>query len=141
MSKPIAVSEVFKTIQGEGKFIGVPTIFVRTGGCDYRCSWCDTLYAVLPEYKSEWKSMSASEVFAEVQRLSPEPILITLSGGNPVIQPLKPLLDLGHQHGYTFCAETQGSALCSWLNDLDYLTVSPKPPSSDMTTNWRRLDK
>ncbi len=141
MSKPITISEIFgPTIQGEGKFIGQPTVFVRIGGCDYRCSWCDTLYAVLPEYKSEWKPMSAEDIMWKVQNLSPYPILITLSGGNPAIQPLKPLLDLGHARGYTFCMETQGSTMCPWLNSLDYLTVSPKPPSSGMTTNWERLD-
>lgn len=140
MSKTIAVSEIFKTVQGEGKFIGTPTIFVRTGGCDYRCSWCDTLYAVLPEYKDDWKPMDAESVFREIRRLSPKPILLTLSGGNPALQPFKPLLDIGHHHGYTFCMETQGSTLCSWRNDLDYITVSPKPPSSGMKTNWKRLD-
>jgi 7-carboxy-7-deazaguanine synthase len=44
---PIRISEIFgPTIQGEGVLIGLPTVFVRTGGCDYRCSWCDSLHAV-----------------------------------------------------------------------------------------------
>src|SRR5581483_8718659 len=55
---------------------------------------CDTLYAVLPEHKSEWYPMTTEEVFAEVQRLSGnKPILVTLSGGNPAIQPLGDLID------------------------------------------------
>ena len=92
----ITISECFGvTIQGEGALIGKPTVFVRTGGCEYRCSWCDTLYAVLPEHKDEWKPMKTEEVFAEIQRLSPTPILVTLSGGNPAIQPLGDLIDLG----------------------------------------------
>src|SRR5689334_14548897 len=88
--KTILISEIFgPTIQGEGALIGKPTVFVRTGSCDYRCSWCDTLYAVLPEYKSDWRSMTTEEIFAEVQCLSGhKPILVTLSGGNPAIQPL-----------------------------------------------------
>jgi len=46
----IRISEIFgPTIQGEGPLIGTPTVFVRTAGCDYRCTWCDTLYAVLPD--------------------------------------------------------------------------------------------
>ena len=46
----LPVVEVFgPTIQGEGELAGVPTAFVRFGGCDYRCSWCDSLFAVLPE--------------------------------------------------------------------------------------------
>jgi 7-carboxy-7-deazaguanine synthase len=59
MKERIRISEIFgPTIQGEGPLIGRPTVFVRTGGCDYRCSWCDTLYAVLPEYRDEWKLMT-----------------------------------------------------------------------------------
>ena len=85
----IAVSEIFgPTVQGEGSVIGKPTVFVRTGGCDYRCSWCDSKFAVLPEFRSTWPRMSPEEVFAEVKRLSPCPILVTLSGGNPALQPL-----------------------------------------------------
>ncbi len=140
MSK-LTISECFgPTVQGEGALIGKPTVFVRTGGCEYRCSWCDTLYAVLPEYKDEWRQMSTQEVFTEIQRLSPKPILVTLSGGNPAIQPLGDLIDLGHQHGYTFCMETQGSIARSYMRRLDYLTLSPKPPSSGMKTRWERLD-
>src|SRR5579859_3948598 len=142
-SRTIMVSEVFGvTIQGEGALIGVPTVFVRTGGCDYRCSWCDTLYAVLPEYKADWHPMTTQEVFAEIQRLSDyQPLLVTLSGGNPAIQPLGDLLDLGHAHGYTFAIETQGSVAQPWFARLDHLTLSPKPPSSKQVTRWGRLDR
>jgi len=86
--------------------------------------------------------MTTDQVFAEVQRLSGDkPILVTLSGGNPAIQPLEDLIDLGHQHGYTFAIETQGSIAQPWFAKLDHLTLSPKPPSSKMKTNWHRLDK
>ena len=141
--RTIAVCEMFGvTIQGEGALIGKPTVFVRTGGCDYRCSWCDSLYAVLPEHKSEWEPMTTEQVFAEVQRLSSHtPILVTLSGGNPAIQPLEDLIDLGHRHGYTFTIETQGSIAQPWFAKLDYLTLSPKPPSSKQITRWDRLDR
>jgi 7-carboxy-7-deazaguanine synthase len=143
ISRTIMVSEIFGvTIQGEGALIGVPTVFVRTGGCDYRCSWCDTLYAVLPEHKDEWHPMTAEEIFAEIQRLSNnQPLLVTLSGGNPAIQPLGDLLDLGHAHGYTFAVETQGSVAPPWFARLDHLTLSPKPPSSKQVTRWDRLDR
>jgi len=97
---------------------------------------------VLPEHKDEWHAMSTEEVFAEVQRLSGnKPILVTLSGGNPAIQPLEPLIDLGHAHGYTFTIETQGSVAQPWFAKLDYLTLSPKPPSSKQVTRWERLDR
>ena len=139
----IMISECFgPTLQGEGALVGRPTVFVRTGGCDYKCSWSDTLYAVLPEYKADWHAITTGEVFAEIQRLSGyKPILVTLSGGNPAIQPLGDLLDLGHSHGYTFAIETQGSVAQSWFAKLDYLTLSPKPPSSKQITRWERLDR
>lgn len=144
-TKTISISEVFgSTIQGEGALIGTPTVFVRTGGCDYRCAKCDTLYAVLPEHKSEWHPMTTEEVFAEVQRLSSyKPILVTLSGGNPAIQPLEDLIDLGHEYNYTFAIETQGSVARSWFAKLDYLTLSPKGPGmgNPQSTNWERLDR
>lgn len=142
MNKTITVSEIFGiTCQGEGALIGKPTVFVRTGGCDYRCSWCDTLYAVLPAHRTEWIPLSAEQIFAEVQRLSPTPIMITLSGGNPAMQPLDDLLTLGKEHKYTFCMETQGSISKPWFKRLDYLTLSPKPPSSGMVTRWDRLNR
>ncbi|MDP9381604.1 MAG: 7-carboxy-7-deazaguanine synthase QueE [Chloroflexota bacterium] len=141
MKRTIAVSEIFgPTIQGEGALIGRPTVFVRTGGCDYRCSWCDTLYAVLPEHRSEWAKMEPEAIFREVRRLSGErPTMVTISGGNPAIQPLEPLIELGHEQGYTFALETQGSLAKPWFAKLDYLTISPKPPSSGMNTDWEKL--
>lgn len=139
--KPILISEVFgPTIQGEGALIGRPTVFVRTGGCDFRCSWCDTLYAVLTEYKSDWKPMSPTAILEEIEKLSGKnPILVTLSGGNPALQPLEPLLDLGHARGHSFALETQGSKPQNWFAKLDFLVLSPKPPSSDMETDWETV--
>ncbi|MEK9845481.1 7-carboxy-7-deazaguanine synthase QueE [Thalassospira sp.] len=128
----IRISEIFgPTVQGEGALIGVPTVFVRTGGCDFRCSWCDTLYAVDPAFRADWKPMTAAEVLDAVKKLSGgKPILITLSGGNPAIQPLGALIAMGKQEGFTFAIETQGSIAKDWFADLNYLTISPKPPSA-----------
>ncbi|MBD9491158.1 7-carboxy-7-deazaguanine synthase QueE [Ensifer sp. ENS11] len=138
----IRVSEIFgPTIQGEGVLIGQPTVFVRTGGCDYRCSWCDTLHAVDSEYREQWQPMSVEEIWMEVRRLSGGvPLTVSLSGGNPAIQPLGPLIDRGHGEGYRFALETQGSVARDWFADLDVLVVSPKPPSSGMETDFEKLD-
>lgn len=137
----IRISEIFgPTIQGEGPLIGAPTVFVRSGGCDYRCTWCDTLYAVLPEHRDEWTSMSEAEVLREVNRLSGgRPILITLSGGNPALQPLAELIRLGKAQGHRFALETQGSLAQDWFAALDTLVLSPKPPSSAMPMAWSAL--
>lgn len=134
----IRVSEIFgPTIQGEGALIGLPTVFVRTGGCDFRCTWCDSLHAVDAEYRDTWVPMTAEVVMAEVARLSGgTPLMVTLSGGNPAIQPLADLIRLGKSKGYGFAMETQGSVARDWFADLDMLVLSPKPPSSGMKTDW-----
>jgi len=133
----LIISEIFgPTVQGEGALIGKPTVFVRSGGCDYRCSWCDTLYAVEKKYKNDWATMSSELAWEQITGLSPTPILITLSGGNPALMDFAELIETGHAEGYTFALETQGSISKPWFKQLDYLTLSPKPPSSDMQTKW-----
>jgi len=138
----IKISEIFgPTIQGEGILIGKPTIFVRTGGCDYRCTWCDTLHAVESAYRDTWHPMTAEAILQKVETLSGgNPLMISLSGGNPAIQPLESLIRLGKNKGYLFTLETQGSIVQDWFSLLDVLTLSPKPPSSQMETDWAKLE-
>lgn len=139
----IPISEIFgPTIQGEGPVIGRPTVFVRTGGCDFRCSWCDSLHAVLPEHKKDWIKRTPFEVFASIRELSPEPIMVTLSGGNPAMHAdIKELIDIGHSVGYTFSVETQGTIAAKWLADCDWVVLSPKPPSSGMKYDREKLGR
>lgn len=142
MSAVVRVSEIFgPTIQGEGPHIGTPTVFVRVGGCDYRCSWCDTPYAVLPEHRATWTPMRADAIAARVQALAGGPILVTLSGGNPALYELAPLVDRLHAQGHRVLVETQGSLWRDWLTSVDALVVSPKPPSSGMATEWGILER
>ncbi len=138
----IRISEIFgPTIQGEGALIGLPTVFVRTGGCDYRCSWCDSLHAVDSAYRDTWKPMAPAAVMAEIEALSgDQPLMVSLSGGNPAIQPLGALIGLGQGKGYRFALETQGSVAHPWFGDLDMLVLSPKPPSSEMVVDWEVFD-
>ena len=137
----IRISEIFgPTIQGEGALIGQPTVFVRTGGCDYRCSWCDSLHAVDSRFRADWRVMTSVEVLDRVRALSGDtPLMVSLSGGNPAIQPLGPLIRQGQAAGYRFALETQGSVSREWFADLNVLVLSPKPPSSAMTTDWAAL--
>src|SRR4051794_1609673 len=132
------ISEIFgPTIQGEGPLIGYPAVFVRAAACDYDCAWCDTPHAVQPEYRNEWHFMPCEEIQARVDELAAnKPVLVTLSGGNPALQPFGPLIELGHCKGHSFALETQGSIAQSWFADLDWLVLSPKPPSSKYVTNW-----
>ncbi len=139
----ILISEIFgPTIQGEGALIGVSTLFVRTGGCDYRCSWCDSLHAVESRYRQDWSLVSTKAVLQKLDELSGgKPLLVTLSGGNPAIQPFGSLIKQGHDRGYRFALETQGSVSKDWFAELDVLTLSPKPPSSEMKTDWNAFDQ
>ena len=138
MNERIRISEIFgPTIQGEGPLIGRPTVFVRTGGCDYRCTWCDTLYAVLPAYRNEWALMTPADIMARVEELAGgNPVLVSLSGGNPALQPLASFITLGRRNGHTFALETQGSLAQPWFAELDWMVLSPKPPSSGIATDW-----
>jgi 7-carboxy-7-deazaguanine synthase len=139
----IKICEIFgPTVQGEGALIGLPTVFVRTGGCDYHCRWCDTLYAVEHRFCNLWTEMSAKEILSQVGHLSGgRPMLVSLSGGNPALQPLDDLLRLGKASGYRFAMETQGSIAKPWFSELEVLTLSPKPPSSGMKTDWQKLQE
>ncbi len=138
----LRIAEIFgPTIQGEGSVIGVPTVFVRAGGCDYRCSWCDSLHAVDPVHRREWRPMTPEEVMEKVAELSGEqPLTVSLSGGNPAIQDFAPLIRLGVARGYDFVMETQGSVARDWFADLSTLILSSKPPSSGEVVDWSAFD-
>jgi len=138
----LRIAEIFgPTIQGEGAVIGAPTVFVRAGGCDYRCSWCDSLHAVDNEYRHTWAKMTTEEVWADIERLSGGvPLTVSLSGGNPAIQDFGPLIALGKSKGYDFALETQGSVSRSWFSELKPLILSPKPPSSGEAVDWAKFD-
>jgi 7-carboxy-7-deazaguanine synthase len=134
----LRIAEIFgPTIQGEGALIGEPTLFVRAGGCDYRCSWCDSMHAVDSAYRHDWAPMTPDQVWAELRQLSDDrPVTVSLSGGNPAIQDFGPLIALGRAAGYRFACETQGSVARPWFSDLDTLVLSPKPPSSGERVDW-----
>ncbi|WP_050603744.1 7-carboxy-7-deazaguanine synthase QueE [Ruegeria sp. 6PALISEP08] len=138
----LRIAEIFgPTIQGEGALIGQPTVFVRTGGCDFRCAWCDSLHAVDTAYRHDWKAMETEAVWSEVQRLSGgQPLTVSLSGGNPAIQDFAPLIQRGTRAGYRFACETQGSVAKPWFADLSMLVLSPKPPSSGEVMDWDAFD-
>lgn len=138
----LRIAEIFgPTVQGEGALIGEPTVFVRAGGCDYRCAWCDSLHAVYSAYRHSWKPMEARAVWDEVRTLSGgRPLTVSISGGNPAIQDFGPLIVLGHAEGYRFACETQGSVARPWFAALDTLVLSPKPPSSGETVDWAAFE-
>lgn len=143
LARPIPVMEIFgPTVQGEGMVVGRKTMFVRTAGCDYRCSWCDSAFTWDGSEAGSITRMSAEDVWQELYRLGGERFdHVTLSGGNPaLLSQLGTLVDELHRHGITVAVETQGSRWQDWLMDVDEVTISPKPPSSGMNTDWTKLD-
>lgn len=138
MTARLRIAEIFgPTVQGEGALIGQPTVFVRAGGCDYRCAWCDSPHAVDSRYRDSWVGMTTEQVWAHIRRLSAgRPLTVSISGGNPAIQDFGPLIAAGRAEGYGFACETQGSIPRGWFGSLAMLVLSPKPPSSGEAVDW-----
>src|SRR5690625_262557 len=140
----IPVLEIFgPTIQGEGMVIGQKTMFVRTAGCDYSCSWCDSKFTWDGSEKHNIRKMNAEEILAELIKEGGDCFgHVTISGGNPALLPqIDRLVDLLHAKGIKVALETQGSRWQPWLTKIDELKLSPKPPSSGMQTNFSVLDQ
>ncbi|MGD3154086.1 7-carboxy-7-deazaguanine synthase QueE [Staphylococcus warneri] len=139
----IPVLEVFgPTIQGEGRVIGRKTMFVRTAGCDYRCSWCDSAFTWDGSAKEDIQLMSAEEIYNKLREIGGNNFNhVTISGGNPaLIKGIQDLVDLFEEHHIQTALETQGSKFQPWMTQIDDLTISPKPPSSNMKPNLDILD-
>lgn len=142
--KKIPVLEIFgPTIQGEGMVIGQKTMFVRTAGCDYSCSWCDSAFTWDGSAKDDIRQLTADDIWSELVQLGGDRFShVTISGGNPaLLTNLFELVSLLKQNGKKIAIETQGSKYQEWLKDIDDLTISPKPPSSGMKTDFDKLDE
>jgi len=143
LGRPLPVLEIFgPTVQGEGMVIGRKTMFVRTAGCDYHCSWCDSSFTWDGSGKDLIKLLSPEQICHELYQVGEDRFShVTLSGGNPALLPqLGELIQLLHDRNITVAVETQGSRWQDWLIAVDEVTLSPKPPSSGMETEWKMLD-
>jgi 7-carboxy-7-deazaguanine synthase len=98
------ITEIFRSIQGESTFAGMPCVFVRLTGCNLRCTWCDSEYTF-----TGGRKMSLEEVEAEVRRLSRNG-LVEITGGEPLLQEREvvPLMERLLGAGYTVLLETSG---------------------------------
>lgn len=130
--KRIAVVEIFgPTIQGEGPLAGTKTMFIRFGGCDYRCSKCDSLHAVIPQaVKKHARYLTAEEIADEIVPVAKQTgtIWVTLSGGNPCMWDLSKLIALLQGSGLGIALETQGTLAPDWIARCQMVVVSPKSP-------------
>jgi 7-carboxy-7-deazaguanine synthase len=99
------ITEIYKSLQGESSFAGLPCIFVRLTGCNLRCNWCDSEYTF-----TGGKKMTLDEVEAEVRKLSPQGGLVEITGGEPLLQEREvvPLMESLVVAGYTVLLETSG---------------------------------
>jgi 7-carboxy-7-deazaguanine synthase len=99
------ITEIYKSLQGESTYAGLPCVFVRLTGCNLRCSWCDSEYTFQGGQK-----MSADQIMDEVDRLSPNGGLVEITGGEPMLQgrELLPLMQSLLEQGYKVLLETSG---------------------------------
>lgn len=132
--KSFRIAEIFgPTIQGEGRRIGTPCHFIRFAGCDYRCWWCDSPHAVLPEYVKHMPRVSEQEILEEILALR-QCSWVVFSGGNPALFELGNLRRELSLLGYSTMLETQGTEWKDWIRWVSDVCVSPKPPSSKNST-------
>lgn len=127
------IAEIFgPTIQGEGPDAGRLANFVRFGGCDYRCSWCDSMHAVKPDAVRKLPRYDADEIVGRVSALPHHANYVVLSGGNPALYNLWDVVQKLKTLKMKVAVETQGTLWRPWLNLCDRIVISPKPPSSRM---------
>lgn len=139
----VPVLEIFgPTFQGEGAVIGQKTMFVRTAGCDYSCSWCDSAFTWDGSQKDRIRMMTGEEILAELDGLAPNNYShVTISGGNPaLLKNMAGFVELAKERNIKMAVETQGTVFQEWMKDIDDVTISPKPPSSGMVTDYEKLE-
>lgn len=140
--KKFRVAEIFgPTIQGEGRHVGVPCYFLRFGGCDYRCLWCDSFHAVLPEHVRLLPRLVEDEIIEALVELPATAQWVVYSGGNPALFDLTQLTEDLHEGGYSVMVETQGTLYKPWLRLVDEVCVSPKGPSAGIGTHEQSLER
>jgi len=101
----VQITEIYKSLQGESTYAGLPCVFVRLTGCNLRCSWCDSEYTF-----TGGRKRSIDEVLDEVQRLNPGSGLVEITGGEPMLQDREvvPLMGRLLHDGYRVLLETSG---------------------------------
>jgi len=131
------ISEIFYSLQGEGELTGVPSVFVRTSGCNLRCNWCDTPYA---SWSPEGRPMEVEEIVAEVRKHPAKHVVLT--GGEPMVAP--GIHELAYQlseDGYHITIETAATLPPRGIA-CDLASLSPKlahsAPDARLDDTWRR---
>ncbi len=132
----LVIHEIYASIQGESTFAGLPCTFVRTTGCNLRCSWCDTTQAFYGGTR-----MSRGDVLAKALATGTE--LVELTGGEPLLQPgVFPLMTELCDAGRTVLVETSGEADVSRVDPRVHKIMDLKAPGSGESARnrWTNLD-
>ncbi len=128
--------EIFESLQGEGRNMGRPCVFVRFAGCNLACPWCDTDTA-------KRFSLTRDDLLAEVRTFRAKSVILT--GGEPTVQAGMPeLVATLKGAGYWIGVETNGLVAPDWLASVDYVACSPKAEFADrydVQTSLRRCDE
>ena len=130
------VSEIFYSVQGEGELTGVPSVFVRTSGCNLRCNWCDTMYA---SWSPEGTEMSIAEIVDEVAKHPAQHCVLT--GGEPMVaKGIRDLAQALRSAGKHITIETAATVLPEGIA-CDLASLSPKlsnsAPDERLPAGWR----
>ena len=127
------IIEIYRSIQGESSFAGLPCIFVRLAACNLRCTWCDSEYTF-----SGGKKMTADEVEREVVQLAPGG-LVEITGGEPMLQEreLSPFMARLLEIGYTLLLETSGERPLENVPAAVHKIVDVKCPGSGEGGSFR----
>ena len=124
------IAELFYSLQGEGSLVGVPSVFIRTSGCNLRCSWCDTPYT---SWKPEGNELGIEQIIQEVKAHPARHVVVT--GGEPMIQPeIAPLTERLRALGLHITIETAGTVFRPVACDL--MSISPKLANSTPSAPW-----
>lgn len=120
LTERLRISEIFASVQGEGSWVGIPSVFVRVSGCNLRCRWCDTPYA---SWHPEGPVLPLSEIFDRVLEYKIDHVVLT--GGEPMLfDPIEKFAKALKEAGKTITVETAGTI----FRDLpcDLMSISPK---------------
>ena len=131
------VCEIFKSIEGEGLRTGLAAVFVRLHGCNLRCSYCDSMYAV---EGVDYKQMNVGEILAAVEACRTESGVksVTLTGGEPLIHSgVEELLNALGEAGFEVNVETNGTVPCKWRLPGLFYTMDWKCKSSGMSDRMK----
>jgi 7-carboxy-7-deazaguanine synthase len=140
MTQTVRITEIFYSLQGETRTIGLPTVFVRLTGCPLRCNYCDTAYAF-----HGGQSMPLQDVVDKVIAYNPR--YVTVTGGEPLAQKsCWPLLTQLCELGYEVSLETSGAISCADVDSRVVKVVDLKTPDSGEVekndySNMQRLNR